>query len=278
MTSTNPPNAITESAAPPATPAPHTIPVAAVPYPSGNNIVMEGLAKHYDHLRAVDGLDLTVAKGEFFCFLGPNGAGKTTTIKMLTGLVRPTAGRAIVAGFDVQADPVEAKRRIGYIPDHPYLYEKLTGREFFRFVGDLFSLPRDEQEAKFDYYFELLGMTNTADRLIENYSHGMRQKLVIASSLMHDPDVVIVDEPMVGLDPQSARIVKDLFRKQTALGRTVFLSTHLLGIAEELADRIGIFQRGKLIFLGTVPELRERQGNDGGLEELFLEMTQSEAR
>lgn len=240
---------------------------------------MEGLTKTYGDLRAVDGLDLTVGRGEFFCFLGPNGAGKTTTIKMLTGLVRPTSGRAFVSGYDVQHDPVEAKRRIGYIPDHPYLYEKLTGRDFFHFVGDLFSVPAAEQQRKFDHYFEMFGMTRAADRLIENYSHGMRQKLVIAASLMHDPEVIIVDEPMVGLDPQSAKIVKTLFKQQTALGRTIFLSTHLLSIAEELADRIGIFQRGRLIFLGTVGDLRARQNRgDAGLEELFLEMTESEAR
>ncbi len=240
---------------------------------------MEGLTKSYGDLLAVDGLDLTVGRGEFFCFLGPNGAGKTTTIKMLTGLVRPTAGRAFVAGYDVQKDPVEAKRRIGYIPDHPYLYEKLTGRDFFRFVGDLFSVPEAEQAAKFEAYFKLFGMTRAADRLIENYSHGMRQKLVIAASLMHDPEVIIVDEPMVGLDPQSARTVKTLFKQQTALGRTIFLSTHLLSIAEELADRIGIFQQGRLIFLGTLAELRSLQNRgDAGLEELFLEMTESEAQ
>ena len=242
-------------------------------------LLMEGLTKVYGDLRAVDDLDLTVARGEFFCFLGPNGAGKTTTIKMLTGLVRPTSGRAFVAGYDVQKDPVEAKRRIGYIPDHPYLYEKLTGRDFFHFVGDLFSVPQEEKEAKFDYYFRLFGMMNAADRLIENYSHGMRQKLVIAASLMHDPEVIIVDEPMVGLDPQSAKTVKTLFKQQTAAGKTIFLSTHLLSVAEELADRIGIFQKGKLIFLGTVDELRARQNRgDARLEELFLEMTESEAR
>ena len=252
---------------------------SAAPAPAPPGLVMEGLTKRYGNLQAVDGLDLTVARGEFFCFLGPNGAGKTTTIKMLTGLVRPTSGRAFVAGYDVQKDPVEAKRRIGYIPDHPYLYEKLTGRDFFHFVGDLFSVPPEEKEARFDHYFRLFGMMNAADRLIENYSHGMRQKLVIAASLMHEPEVIIVDEPMVGLDPQSARTVKTLFKQQAAAGRTIFLSTHLLSIAEELADRIGIFQKGKLIFLGTVDELRARQNRgDAGLEELFLEMTESESR
>jgi ABC-2 type transport system ATP-binding protein len=241
----------------------------------GAGVVMENLTKQYEDLTAVDNLNLVVPRGEFLCFLGPNGAGKTTTIKMLTGLIKPTSGRAIVAGFDVQQEPVEAKRRIGYIPDHPYLYEKLSGREFFHFVGDLFSLSPAAKEEKLKYFFDLFGMHGYANKLIENYSHGMRQKLVISVSLMHDPEVVIVDEPMVGLDPQSARIVKNLFRQQTAQGRTVFLSTHVLSVAEELADRIGIFKEGKLIFLGSLSELRQLQHSDASLEELFLELTAS---
>jgi len=244
--------------------------------PATAGVVLENITKKYDDLVAVDNLNLVVPRGEFMCFLGPNGAGKTTTIKMLTGLVKPTSGRAYVAGYDVQQDTVEAKRRIGYIPDHPYLYEKLSGREFFHFVGDLFSIPRAEQEVRLQHFLDLFSMHAAADKLVENYSHGMRQKLVISASLMHDPEVVIVDEPMVGLDPQSARIVKNLFREQTRLGRTVFLCTHLLSVAEELADRIGIFKHGKLIFLGTLAQLREKQGSDANLEELFLELTQEE--
>lgn len=240
---------------------------------NGAGVVIEHLTKRYDDLVAVDDLNLVVPRGEFLCFLGPNGAGKTTTIKMLTGLIKPTSGRAFVAGYDVQREPVEAKRRIGYIPDHPYLYEKLSGREFFHFVGDLFSIPRDEQEQKLQKFLDTFGMHSSADKLIENYSHGMRQKLVISASLMHDPEVVIVDEPMVGLDPQSAKVVKNLFRHQTSMGRTVFLCTHVLSVAEELADRIGIFKEGKIIFLGTLAELRTRQHRDANLEELFLELT-----
>lgn len=239
-------------------------------------VLMENLTKEYPDLTAVDNLNLTVPRGEFLCCLGPNGAGKTTTIKMLTGLIRPTSGRVHVAGFDVQQHPVEAKRRIGYIPDQPYLYEKLSGREFFHFVGDLFAIPRAEQAEKFDYYIKLFGMEKAADKLIEGYSHGMRQKLVISASLMHDPEVVVVDEPMVGLDPQSALIVKQLFRQQTALGRTVFLCTHVLSVAEELADRVAIFNKGKVIFLGTIPELKKQLGRDDNLEKLFLQLTTDE--
>lgn len=236
-------------------------------------VLIENLTKTYEDLTAVDNLNLVVPRGEFLCCLGPNGAGKTTTIKMLTGLIRPTSGRVVVAGYDVATHPVEAKRRIGYVPDQPYMYEKLSGREFFQFVGDLFSVPRDEQAVKFDHYLDLFEIRSAADKLIENYSHGMRQKLVIACSLMHEPEVVVVDEPMVGLDPQSARTVKQLFRQQTEAGRTVFLCTHVLSVAEELADRIAIFKRGKVIFLGTVNELRERMGTDDNLEQLFLDLT-----
>jgi ABC-2 type transport system ATP-binding protein len=236
-------------------------------------IQIENLTKTYEDLIAVDNLNLTIPPGEFLCCLGPNGAGKTTTIKMITGLIRPTSGRVLISGYDVQQHPVEAKRRIGYVPDQPYMYEKLSGREFFQFVGDLFSIPRDVQAAKLDYYLDLFEIKHAADKLIDNYSHGMRQKLVIAASLMHDPEVILVDEPMVGLDPQSARTVKQLFREQAAAGRTLFLCTHVLSVAEELADRIVIFKRGKVIFLGSLPELRARMGTDDNLEQLFLDLT-----
>ncbi len=236
-------------------------------------VLIEHLTKTYEDLTAVDDLNLVVPRGEFLCCLGPNGAGKTTTIKMLTGLIRPTSGRVMVAGYDVLKQPVEAKRRIGYVPDQPYLYEKLSGREFFHFVGDLFSVPRDLQEEKLNYFMDLFEIKGVADKLIEGYSHGMRQKLVISASLMHDPEVVVVDEPMVGLDPKSARTVKRLFRQQAEMGRTIFLCTHVLSVAEELADRIAIFNHGKVIFLGTMGDLRERLGSDDSLEQLFLELT-----
>jgi ABC-2 type transport system ATP-binding protein len=236
-------------------------------------IIIEGFTKRYEDLTAVDNLTLTVRRGELFTFLGPNGAGKTTTIKALAGLIRPTAGELYVAGYNVQENPVEAKRRIGFIPDHPYLYEKLTGADFFRFVGDLFSLPREQQEERMRYYFNLFGLMPAADKLIENYSHGMRQKLVVSVALMHDPEVVIVDEPLVGLDPKSSRILKDLMREQVSLGKTVFLSLHQLAVAEEVADRIGIINNGRLLFVGTLEELRARQRRSADLEELFLELT-----
>jgi ABC-2 type transport system ATP-binding protein len=234
------------------------------------------LCKNYDGQRAVVDLELAIRAGECFCFLGPNGAGKTTTIKMLTGLLVPTSGRAVVAGYDLQSDPVEAKRRIGYIPDRPYLYEKLTGRDFFTFVGDLFGIGRTRQQAQMERYFELFRLAHAADQFIEDYSHGMRQKLVFAAALMHEPEVMIVDEPMVGLDPQSARTIKRLLREQAAGGATVFLSTHTLSVAEEVADRIGVIHKGRLLFLGTIAELRERLARDGNLEDLFLQLTEDE--
>ena len=239
-------------------------------------IETEKLCKNYDGKEAVVELDLAIASGELFCFLGPNGAGKTTTIKMLAGLLIPSAGRARIAGFDIQSLPIEAKRRIGYIPDRPYLYEKLSGRDFFTFVGDLFGIDRVHQAAKLDEYFHLFKLTHAADEFIENYSHGMRQKLVFATSLMHEPEVLIVDEPMVGLDPQSARTIKKLLRREADGGKTVFLSTHQLSVAEELADRIGVIHHGRMLFLGTIKELKEQMARDGSLEDLFLSLTAEE--
>ena len=236
----------------------------------------EHLSKKYEDVWGVRDLSLEIQRGEMFAFLGPNGAGKTTTIKLLAGLLKPTEGRALIGGYDIQQHPVEAKALIGYIPDHPYLYEKLSGRDFFHFVGDLFHIDHATQERKRQEYFDLFGLTSVQNKLIENYSHGMRQKLVFSVSLMHDPAVVIVDEPMVGLDPQSARKVKDLFREETRKGNTVFLSTHTLSVAEELANRIGIIHYGRLIFVGTLADLRQATHRDGDLEDLFLELTAEE--
>lgn len=236
-------------------------------------ILVENMTKFYEQVCAVRDLNLSIPGGEVFAFLGPNGAGKTTTIKVLTGLLHPTKGRSVIGGFDIQKQPFEAKRLIGYIPDHPYVYEKLSGHEFFRFIGDLFCVPPKTQEERFEYFFNLFGLMNAKDKLIENYSHGMRQKLVMSVSLMHNPQVVIVDEPMVGLDPQSANVVKHLFRECANNGAAVFLSTHTLSVAEELSDRIGLINHGELIFLGTMEEMRLTTQKDGNLEELFLELT-----
>lgn len=231
----------------------------------------EELRKRFGDLVAVDGVNLDIPQGEFFAFLGPNAAGKTTTIKMLAGLIRPTSGRCWVGGFDVQAEPEKAKALLSYVPDFPFLYDKLTCREFMRMVGDLYRMPRGETEEGTALYFERFHLGTCADELTENLSHGTKQRLVIAAALLHRPKVIVIDEPMVGLDPTHARIVKDELKAQSRSGTTVFLSTHQLGIAEEMADRIGILHKGKIVALGTAEELRARTG-EAALERVFLEI------
>jgi ABC-2 type transport system ATP-binding protein len=234
------------------------------------------LCKRFGSKEAVADLNLTIPPGEFFCFLGPNGAGKTTTIKMLAGLLAPSAGRAVIGGHDIMTEPVEAKRQIGFVPDHPYLYEKLSGRDFMQFTADLFGISRRACQERSEHYFHLFHLADVADQFIESYSHGMRQKLVLAAQLMHEPRALIVDEPMVGLDPQSSRVIKRLLREQADQGCAIFLSTHTLPVAEELADRIGVIHRGRLLFIGSIAELRRSLAADGTLEDLFLRLTEEE--
>ena len=241
-------------------------------------IQTKGLAKHFGALTAVQSLDLDVPQGEFFAFLGPNGAGKTTTIKMLAGLLKPTSGTASVAGFDVQKDPENAKARLAYVPDFPYTYDKLTAVEFMQFVGDIFGMEPHALVEKMDALFDRFHLNDYRHELTENLSHGTRQRLVISSALLHDPSVLVIDEPMVGLDPMHARIVKDEFKARSRAGMTIFLSTHQLSVAEELADRVGIIHCGRLIALGTVEELRATSVAKGGLENVFLSLVDAEER
>ena len=238
-------------------------------------IETRALTKRFGAKTAVHDLALDVAEGEFFCFLGPNGAGKTTTIRMLTGLARPTSGRAIVGGADIERHPIRAKRLLGYIPDHPFLYDRLTGREFMRFVAGLYRMNGQAFEARCDEMLETFEIRHAGDRLVESYSHGMRQKLSFASCFLHQPRIVVVDEPWVGLDPKSIRAVKTYLRRRTREGLTVFMSTHSLSIAEEVADRIGIIHRGRLLHVGTVDEIKSLAAGDaeGSLEDVFLELT-----
>ena len=238
---------------------------------------LEGLVKRYGRFTAVGGIDLSVRRGQIFGFLGPNGAGKTTTIRMVAGILEPTAGRIVVAGNDVAKAPLKAKARVGYIPDRPYLYEKLSGGEFLRFVAGLWGKSGDDTEARADRLLELFQLTQWKDELIESYSHGMRQKLLISSALVHQPDLIVVDEPMVGLDPRSARLLKDLLREFVGRGGAVLLSTHTLEVAEALCDEIAIVQAGRIIARGTMDELR-KQSDAGGahLEEIFLKVTGGE--
>ena len=237
----------------------------------------EALTKRFGDKTAVDSLNLDIPEGEFFCFLGPNGAGKTTTIKMLTGLIQPTAGTATVGGYDIQKNPVEAKQLLGYIPDHPFLYEKLTGREFMHFVAGLYGMSKGDLDGSVDALLDTFEVGEVGDQLIENYSHGMRQKLSFASCFLHLPKIVIVDEPWVGLDPKNIRAVKTYLKNKTRdEGLTVLMSTHTLSIAEEVADRIGIINEGKLLHLGTVDEIMNLEDSHSSLEDVFLELTKGD--
>jgi ABC-2 type transport system ATP-binding protein len=240
-------------------------------------IEFDNVTRSYAHKVAVDRLTLTIPSGELFALLGPNGAGKTTTIKMLTGLLRPMGGSVRVCGHDVVTDLRLAALSIGYVPEEPFLYEKLTGREFLEFVAEMRGLDRavyDERILRECRYFDLDGFI---DDLAETYSHGMKQRLVFASALLHDPPVLVIDEPMVGLDPRSVRAVKDRLRVLASAGTTVFMSTHTLVVAEEIADRIGIMDGGRLHFLGTVGDLQSKLASrHDSLEPLFLELTNGE--
>jgi ABC-2 type transport system ATP-binding protein len=240
-------------------------------------IRFSGVTRRYGQFTAVHALDLHVARGELFGFLGPNGAGKTTTIRMLTGVLRPTAGTITIADKDLIADPIGAKRHIGYIPDRPALYEKLTGSEYLRFVSGLWGRHGPAQERTAAELLDLFDLLEWKDVMVENYSHGMRQKLLICSALVHGPDVIVVDEPMVGLDPKSARLMKDLLRAFADKGGTVFLSTHTLEVAESLCDRIAILNAGRIRGLGSMAELRrEAEMGEAGLEDIFLRLTGTE--
>ena len=238
---------------------------------------LHGVVKRYGKFTAVDGLDLSVRRGEIFGFLGPNGAGKTTTIRMVAGVLRPTEGRISVDGDDLHEHAERAKSKVGYVPDRPFLYEKLSGGEFLRFVAGLWGKWGAEAEARADRLLELFNLAPWKDELIESYSHGMRQKLLISSALIHQPQLIVVDEPMVGLDPRSARLLKDLLRTFAGQGGTVFLSTHTLEVAEALCDRIAIISGGRIMAMGTMEELRA-QAHAGGahLEEIFLKVTGGE--
>ena len=241
-------------------------------------ISLRGAKKSYGKFAAVKGIDLDVYRGEIFGFLGPNGAGKTTTIRMVAGVLQPTEGSVVVGGDDVEKSPENAKSRIGYIPDRPYLYEKLSGGEFLRFVAGLWGKDGDAVEARADRLLELFQLSQWKDELIESYSHGMRQKILISSALIHQPELIVVDEPLVGLDPRSARLLKDLFKTFVKNGGTVFLTTHTLEVAEALCDRIAIINKGEIMALGTMEELRAQSDAGGAhLEEIFLKLTGGEA-
>lgn len=242
-----------------------------------------GLSMSYGDLLALDDLSLRIEKGEFFAFLGPNAAGKTTTIKLLTGLLKASSGTARICGYDVFENSIEAKRKIGYVPDVAEFYDKLTPLEFMDFIGDLFQMERADSRRGTGELFERFSLNEHAGQRIEHLSHGTRQRLGIASAMLHEPEVIIIDEPMVGLDPRHTRVIKQELKERSQKGVTVFMSTHQLNVAEELADRIGVINNGRICALGTLDEIRQIQGGGegagggkAGLEDLFLALTEKD--
>lgn len=232
------------------------------------------LTKRYGNITAVADISLTIPNGQLFGFLGPNGAGKTTTIKTLVGLLKPTSGVVRIEGFDVQKQPLEAKRVVGFIPDKPFIYEKLTGREFLQFTAGLYQVEPRSVDERIAQLLDMFELSDWGDELVESYSHGMRQKLVMSAALIHQPQVIVVDEPMVGLDPKGARLIKKIFRDLCDNGTTIFMSTHTLEIAEQMCDHIAIIQKGQIIAQGTIEELhRLAQTTKTNLEDIFLELT-----
>ena len=240
-------------------------------------IEFDHVSRKYGQVTAVDRISLSIPPRELFALLGPNGAGKTTTIKIIVGLLRPTSGSARICGYDVVRETRQANRCLGYVPDEPYLYEKLSGREFLQFIADLYGLGREEAATRIAREIRNFSLAEFVDQMTESYSHGMKQRTVFASALLHEPKVLIVDEPTVGLDPRSVRLLKDLLRQEAKRGVTVFLSTHSLDVAQELADRIGIVESGRLISCGPLEALRRQAALDGSLEDVFLKLTEEAA-
>jgi ABC-2 type transport system ATP-binding protein len=239
-------------------------------------VEITSVSKSYNKgaVKAVDNLNLQVKPGEIFGFLGPNGAGKTTTIKMIVGLLTPDAGSIKVKGFDNRKQTLEAKKNIGYVPDNPDLYDRLTGMEYLNFMADVYQVSRELRQERIKYFLNMFDLNDAALDLIKSYSHGMKQKIALTGALVHDPAVWIMDEPMVGLDPKSAHLLKELMRKHCDKGNAVFFSTHIMEVAEKLCDRIGIISKGKLVAVGTLDELRKGDQADS-LENIFLELTES---
>ncbi len=236
-------------------------------------ITFENVTKTYGEKRAVDNLSMTIENGKIFSFLGPNGAGKTTSIKLMTGIVAPDSGTIKLDGVDIAKNPIEAKRLFGFVPDTFDMYERLTGREYLRFMGDIYCVGKEQRKVHIEKYLNLFSLEDAYDQQIRSYSHGMKQKLAIIGALMHEPSIWILDEPMVGLDPQSVYLLKEEMRAHADKGHTVFFSTHVLDVAERLCDEIGIIKGGQLIAKGTLEQLRGSEG-DGTLEELFLELVE----
>lgn len=242
-------------------------------------IELQHLSKNFSKTVAVNDLTLNIQTGEVFGFIGPNGAGKTTTIKMMGGILEPSSGVVLICGVNMKTEPERAKSKIGFIPDQPYLYEKLTGMEFLNFTADLYKMNNEAFIQKAQDKLDMFSLSDWSNELIEAYSHGMKQRLIMAAALLHDPEVIIVDEPMVGLDPAAIKLVKELFRNLASEGVTIFMSTHSLNVAEDVCDRIGIINKGSLIVTGTIEDLRQHADvMDAGLEQVFMRLTQENER
>lgn len=241
-------------------------------------IELKNLTKKFGSLAAVNRINLSVSEGEIFGFIGPNGAGKTTTLRMMSGILSPTEGSVTIDGIDMARQPEKAKQRMGYIPDRPFVYEKLTGMEFLRFTADLFGVEDGLFKGQSESLLKRFSLYDWRDDLIESYSHGMKQRLIISSALLHEPKVLIIDEPMVGLDPAGVRMMKKLFRDLAEKGTTLFMSTHTLGVAEDICERIGVIHKGILISMGTVEELKNSaRVEEGDLEKVFLILTEGDS-
>ena len=239
---------------------------------------LNNISKSYNKgaIKAVDNIDLEIKSGEIFGFLGPNGAGKTTTIKMIVGLLKPDEGKVILDGVDVWEESLKAKSMISYVPDNPEIYDRLNGIEYLNFIADMYGISKEDRKSKIDYYTKLFNIEDALGDIISSYSHGMKQKLVLTAALLNDPNLFILDEPMVGLDPKSSFNLKEIMRKMCDEGKTVFFSTHVMEVAEKLCDRIAIINKGKIIALGTMEELRSHAKERESLENIFLEMTGDE--
>lgn len=235
------------------------------------------VTKTYNNINnAVDGVDLTINSGEIFGFLGPNGAGKTTTLKMITGIIEPSEGDIRVNGISIKAEPLKAKKLFAYVPDNPDMFLKFKGIEYLNFMADVYNVPRDKRKVKIESLSKRFDMENALGDKIQTYSHGMRQKIVVMGALIHDPEVWILDEPLTGLDPKSAYILKEMMREHANNGKTVFFSTHVLDVAEKVCDRVAIINKGKILFCGTLKQMKEHFKTNESLENMFLEMTENE--
>ncbi len=237
-------------------------------------INIENLSKSFGDKLALDNLNLKVKRGEIFGFLGPNGAGKTTTIKMIVGMLKQDKGHILIDGIDTLKDPIEAKKKFAFVPDNPDVYETMTGRQYLNFIGDVFEISLDKREENIKKYQEIFEMEENLDLLISSYSHGMKQKIVLMGALIHEPDLLILDEPMVGLDAKSSFRLKNIMRQLCDSGKSVFFSTHVMEVAEKVCDRIAIINKGKLIAVGSLEEIKNQADDEGSLEKIFLELTE----